>query len=293
MEYRSDTTRRARRGAEGGGGGRDLHRLRLSFRVSCRASCPPRRPAPLSATPRWEPPRGCAGACLEVVDFLPHVQLPPVDFRLRPGPQHVPLPPARQWNTRRVQLVRRDGRDVSTLYGREGGGGFHCRPRQSVGESAGDRERGRGAERLSAARVGTVVGLLKKSVIQTIICSQQCFLDELHGSGRGQGADLLVAPEARRHRGPRRALLRAARACKRRRVWGLRGGLVREGLERNLGAAKAQPPRDGGGARLGSVLRECIRPDKTCPISTGEGTRLVHFVREGGGSGTSVILPCG
>ena len=25
--------------------------------------------------------------------------------------------------TRRVQLVRRDGRDVSTLYGREGGGG--------------------------------------------------------------------------------------------------------------------------------------------------------------------------
>ena len=30
-------------------------------------------------------------------------------------------PPAK--GTRRVQLVRRDGRDVSTLYGREGGGG--------------------------------------------------------------------------------------------------------------------------------------------------------------------------
>jgi hypothetical protein len=28
--------------------------------------------------------------------------------------------------TRRVQLVRRDGRDVSTLYGREGGGGRGC-----------------------------------------------------------------------------------------------------------------------------------------------------------------------
>jgi hypothetical protein len=28
--------------------------------------------------------------------------------------------------TRRVQLVRRDGRDVSTLYGREGGGGVHA-----------------------------------------------------------------------------------------------------------------------------------------------------------------------
>jgi len=32
---------------------------------------------------------------------------------------------------RRVQLVRRDGRDVSTLYGREGGGGG--RPRQAHG----------------------------------------------------------------------------------------------------------------------------------------------------------------
>ena len=33
--------------------------------------------------------------------------------------------PGRAKGTRRVQLVRRDGRDVSTLYGREGGGGAH------------------------------------------------------------------------------------------------------------------------------------------------------------------------
>ena len=32
--------------------------------------------------------------------------------------------------TRRVQLVRRDGRDVSTLYGREGGGGASARRRR-------------------------------------------------------------------------------------------------------------------------------------------------------------------
>ena len=32
-------------------------------------------------------------------------------------------PVSTERGTRRVQLVRRDGRDVSTLYGREGGGG--------------------------------------------------------------------------------------------------------------------------------------------------------------------------
>ena len=39
---------------------------------------------------------------------------------------HVPVIEG-QKGTRRVQLVRRDGRDVSTLYGREGGGGARTR----------------------------------------------------------------------------------------------------------------------------------------------------------------------
>ena len=39
------------------------------------------------------------------------------------GSRERPLFPGGCEQRRRVQLVRRDGRDVSTLYGREGGGG--------------------------------------------------------------------------------------------------------------------------------------------------------------------------
>ena len=43
---------------------------------------------------------------------------------VRRRPTHQPHPTRRCcFGSRRVQLVRRDGRDVSTLYGREGGGG--------------------------------------------------------------------------------------------------------------------------------------------------------------------------
>jgi hypothetical protein len=48
--------------------------------------------------------------------------------------------------TRRVQLVRRDGRDVSTLYGREGGGGGNsCPARASPARARALRAQERGA----------------------------------------------------------------------------------------------------------------------------------------------------
>jgi len=50
---------------------------------------------------------------------------------------------------RRVQLVRRDGRDVSTLYGREAWGGGRGRlhgDSAAVGRRGGERARARGEE---------------------------------------------------------------------------------------------------------------------------------------------------
>jgi len=49
----------------------------------------------------------------------------------------------RRKGTRRVQLVRRDGRDVSTLYGRGGRGGVGCSPRQAPARLAAAGPRGR------------------------------------------------------------------------------------------------------------------------------------------------------
>jgi hypothetical protein len=49
---------------------------------------------------------GCSGVC-----------------QTRPEASDRAAPPEASEERRVVQLVRRDGRDVSTLYGREGGGG--------------------------------------------------------------------------------------------------------------------------------------------------------------------------
>ena len=82
------------------------------------ATCPsrPELARPSSARPAGAP---CAAATL----------------RLAAARANTASPPGPSWGkgTRRVQLVRRDGRDVSTLYGREGGGGRpprwrSCRP---------------------------------------------------------------------------------------------------------------------------------------------------------------------
>jgi hypothetical protein len=49
----------------------------------------------------------------------------------------VPQPSEAGPVVRRVQLVRRDGRDVSTLYGREGGGGLPRRAAPAPSDAGG------------------------------------------------------------------------------------------------------------------------------------------------------------
>ena len=93
--------------------------------------------------------RACAGAGGRARDRRRRVRDAP--RRLRRPAQRLRRTrvPGRGKGTRRVQLVRRDGRDVSTLYGREGGGGgtadwrAHWDPRAS--RRAGGRAPSRGS----------------------------------------------------------------------------------------------------------------------------------------------------
>jgi hypothetical protein len=83
----------------------------------------PRAPRPPRRAPRA--PRAASAARARPAAPLARPRPPP--------PAAPPPPPPPVKGTRRVQLVRRDGRDVSTLYGREGeGGGGRLRLRLGV-----------------------------------------------------------------------------------------------------------------------------------------------------------------
>jgi len=87
-------------------------RLFAAARLS--AACPRRGPVSCALRRARAPHAGRAAARDETRE------------EAQAGPPWRPQPPASPEpvkGTRRVQLVRRDGRDASTLYGREGGGG--------------------------------------------------------------------------------------------------------------------------------------------------------------------------
>ena len=104
----------------------------------------------------------------------------------------------RRKGTRRVQLVRRDGRDVSTLYGREGGGGGApsraCRARSLPGCAGPAAE---GSPRLRGRRGA---GSQANPPLPVSVCLPAClpvclslsppslFPSLVQGSGAGSGA---------------------------------------------------------------------------------------------------------
>jgi hypothetical protein len=68
--------------------------------------------------------------------------------------------PHAQGGTRRVQLVRKEGRDASTLYGREGGGAGRVADRGRGGAARGRKKTGK---RVSSGPVGQRAGGARRS----------------------------------------------------------------------------------------------------------------------------------
>ena len=165
---------------------------------------------------------------------------------------------------RRVRLVRKEGRDVSALYGREGGVAGAYRAGERRGAARDKRHDGE----------GWVVGEAQPDANLLRGGDAACPLSTRGGTrlvrlvrGRGGGGANLLRGGVRRGG---HGLLARERVVV---VVRVRRPPRQRHLVRDL-VWRAQPQRD---------LGPCARG--TCPISTEGWTRRVHFVREGGGGG--------
>ena len=180
---------------------------------------------------------------------------------------------ARTCDTRRVQLVRRDGRDVSTLYGREGGGGGlrHERAlRLLVQVPVTPQRRARAREQRAGGRPPPALGGLAAPF-------------------RARGAAARNPPRS----APAAAPTPPAAACPSRptrpaRCTANAGSCGASHCTTALRPGTSSPRAATSCAQQDPLARRdepMGERDETRPVSTEGWTRRVHVVREGGGGG--------